>query len=363
MHPREIQVALKRRLSLNTAEVKWQTDSPKSHGINAAKLDLLRDDLASRKTNAFLVVRKNRIVYEWYSANYGPNIPHYSASSAKALVGGSVLLIALTDGRLGIDDPAWMYIPDWKNDAQKHEITIRHLATHSSGLQGVMDFDENRGNLFPLALDETTVASHPGSRLAYSNAGVVALAYAITASLKDSPQKTIRDVLKKRIMEPLEVPDKAWEISYGEAYRQDGLKLYLIGGGGVFTARAAGRIGQLMLQRGKWQGRQLIETSLAISAQTNACSVETKCPPTHPAPGLGWWSNSNGACPSLPPDAFAAAGFGHQIVLVVPSLDLVVVRFGSWLDSSMNSMGGQFWSDAEKYLFQPLMNVFDDGQS
>ncbi|MBE7501773.1 MAG: hypothetical protein HS113_16005 [Verrucomicrobiales bacterium] len=44
------------------------------------------------------------------------------------------------------------------------------------------------------------------------------------------------------------------------------------------------------------------------------------------------WSNQEGDCEALPRDAFFGSGAGHQILLVVPSLDLVVVRFGSLLD-------------------------------
>src|SRR3546814_4912464 len=54
---------------------------------------------------------------------------------AKALVGGMSLLLAEQDGRLKVDDLAWKYIPEWKNDPVKSQITIRHLATHTSGIE------------------------------------------------------------------------------------------------------------------------------------------------------------------------------------------------------------------------------------
>ena len=54
------------------APFEWQTATPESQGMSAARLDALRDELAKRKTTAFLVVRNDRIVYEWYAPDHGP---------------------------------------------------------------------------------------------------------------------------------------------------------------------------------------------------------------------------------------------------------------------------------------------------
>ena len=73
--------------------------------MSSTKLERLKDDLASRRTKAFLVVRNDRIVYEWYADGHGASKTHYTASMAKALVGGLSLAVALTDGGLALDDP------------------------------------------------------------------------------------------------------------------------------------------------------------------------------------------------------------------------------------------------------------------
>ena len=112
----------------------WQTVSPETEGFSTEKLDALRDGLAQRGTKALLVIRNDRIVYEWYSPGHGPNKKHYTASMAKALVGGVSLLIALNDGWMAVDDPACKYVAQWAGDPVKSKITIRHLATHSSGI-------------------------------------------------------------------------------------------------------------------------------------------------------------------------------------------------------------------------------------
>ena len=81
---------------------------------------------------------------------------------------------------------------------------------------------------------------------------------AITASLK---QGDIRTLLTNRIFHPLGIPDDAWSIGYRHGYQLDGLTLYANWGGATFTARAAARIGQLMLQQGIWKGRELVRRS------------------------------------------------------------------------------------------------------
>src|SRR5262245_33010351 len=82
----------------------WQTASPESQMMNGSKLATLRQNLASRRTKAFLVLRHGRIVYEWYGSGYGPTRRHYTASLAKPLVGGMSLLVALGDRRMALDD-------------------------------------------------------------------------------------------------------------------------------------------------------------------------------------------------------------------------------------------------------------------
>ena len=109
--------------------------------FSAERLDRLRDSLAASGTRALLIVQRGQTVYEWYAPGNRADTKQGTASLAKAIVGGVSLMLAAEDGRIGIDDPAWKYIPAWKDDPLKSKITIRHLATHSSGIE---DAEENR---------------------------------------------------------------------------------------------------------------------------------------------------------------------------------------------------------------------------
>ena len=115
----------------------WQTASPESQGMDAAALDRMRDRLAERDTKTLLIVCNDRIVHEWYADDFGPRVKHFTASMVKSLAGGLSLSLAMHDGLLHADDPAWKYVPQWKDHPQKSKITVRHLATHTSGIEDI----------------------------------------------------------------------------------------------------------------------------------------------------------------------------------------------------------------------------------
>src|SRR5262249_27152651 len=153
-------------------------------------LQALQDALARRRTAALLVVRRDQIVWEWYAPGHGPEKPHSTASLAKALVGGVSLMTAMEDGRIRPDDLAVQYIPAWRGDPLKSRITIRHLATHCSGIEDAEEnglphdqlpgwkgaFWRREPDPFSIARDQAPVLFEPGTRSAYSNPGMAMLA-------------------------------------------------------------------------------------------------------------------------------------------------------------------------------------------
>jgi CubicO group peptidase (beta-lactamase class C family) len=172
---------------------RWKKASLASQGMDGAKLEALKDSLAKRKTKAFLVIRNDKIVYEWYQVGHGPDKRHYTASMAKAIVGGLSLAVAMSDDLIALDDKASKYIPQWKGHPRKSKITIRHLGSHTSGIE---DAEANglphekltgwKGDFwkrlapprdpFTLARDAAPVLFEPGEEMQYSNPGIAMLA-------------------------------------------------------------------------------------------------------------------------------------------------------------------------------------------
>ena len=357
--------------SAGQGSFEWEKTLPETEGMSSQKLEAARDVLAGKGTKTFLVIKNDKIVYEWYAPDFGPEKKHYTASMAKALVGGVSLMLALNDDRLEADDLACKYIPEWKGHPEKAKITIRHLATHSSGIEdaeqddiGHFDLPGWKGQFwkrepdpFTISRDKAPVIFEPGTEYAYSNPGMAMLSYAVTASLKGSEHTDVRLLLRHRIMRLIDVKDNDWSIGYGKSYYVDGMNLVANWGGGGYTARAVARVGRLMLKKGNWQGRQLVDPRWIEEVTKYAGTPVPKRPPGNPAPasGLGWWTNFDGVWTRVPRDAFAGAGAGNQVLLVVPSLDLIVVRNGSNLYD--RSKGEGFWAGIERYLFNPVIEA------
>ena len=215
---------------------------------------------------------------------------------------------------------------------------------------------------FSIARDKAPVLFLPGSKYDYSNPGMAMLSYAVTASLKEAPQSDIKTLLRERIMRRIGTPDNEWTIGYSKGFEVDGLILYDNWGGAGFSARATARVGRLMLKKANWEGKQLVSPTWVEKAVTYAETPLPERPPGNPQPGSGlcWWLNFDGVWPSVPQDAFVGYGAGHQILLVIPSLDLIVVRNGERLDRRKGVSNPFSWGQMEKYLFNPVMEAIID---
>ncbi len=282
----------------------WQSAQPEDHGLSAERLTALRDSLAANKTKALLVVRNDRIVLEWYAEGHSATKSHYTASMAKALVSGVGVAVAVSDGRMKLDDRASKFVSAWRDDPRKRDITIAQLGSHASGLADAHEDGVPHDRLpgwkgqfwrresppddpFTISRDMTPLLFAPGEKFQYSNPGIAMLAYATTAALADAPEKDLRTLLRKRVMRPIGAPDKEWSVGYGQTTTVDGLPLVGAWGGGGFTARTAARVGRLMLREGNWEDRQLI-SSQAVRATTTDAGTPGPC-------GIGWWTNTEGA--------------------------------------------------------------------
>ena len=173
------------------AAVDWPVATPRSQGFDPARLDAFQRNAVAHHTRALIVIRNGRVVLEWYEAGAGPDTRQGTASLAKALVGGMSLLVALNDGRIRPDDQASKFISRWRGAPQKGRITIRQLATHTSGIsdaeRDALSHDQLPGwkgafwtrkpDPISIALDQAPVLFAPGTVNQYSNPGMAALAY------------------------------------------------------------------------------------------------------------------------------------------------------------------------------------------
>jgi CubicO group peptidase (beta-lactamase class C family) len=356
-------------------QFEWEMATPESEGMSSKKLDALKDVLAANKTKAFLVIRNDRIVYEWYAENHSATARHGTASLAKAIVGGLSFGVAMTDGRLKLDDQVSKYVPQWKDDPQKSRITLRHLGAHASGLDDAeadrLPHDKLAGwkgdfwkrldppnDPFSISRDQTPILFNPGEKLQYSNPGIAMLTYAVTASLRAAPEKDIRTMLRDRVMRPIGVSGEEWSCGYGKTYLVEGLPLVASWGGGSYTARAVARIGRLVLRRGNWDGSRILSEE-AVRQITSDAGLPGNC-------GMGWWTNGGGRYEKIPRDTIYGAGAGDQVLLVIPSLNLIMVRNGETLGHGQNPLDAsnkqrdvfsEFHDTRCRILLEPLIGA------
>ncbi|MBI3462987.1 MAG: serine hydrolase [Planctomycetes bacterium] len=361
----------------------WVQASPEGQGMSSARLNAIKDSLAAT-TKALLVVRNDKLIYEWCAEGRTAKDKHSTASMAKAIVGGLSLAVAITDGLMSIDDRAAKYVPQWKDDPAKSQIAVRHLGSHTSGIQdgwnkqeadrGVDqndfsgwegDFWRWRGgtqppshNAFTLSRDVAPVLFTPGSDFHYSNTGIAMLTYCVTEAIKGTSHTDVRTLLRERIMRPIGIPDDEWSCGYGKTEVVDGLPLVANWGGGNYTPRAVARIGRLVLRQGDWDGKRLLSEK-AVRDITADAGFPGHC-------GMGWWTNAEGRYPKLPRDAVYGAGAGDQLLLVVPSLNLIMVRNGATIapppkppqgDKRKLDVIAEYHDQRAKLLFEPLIEA------
>jgi CubicO group peptidase (beta-lactamase class C family) len=317
------------------------------------------------------VIRNDRIVYEKY-VSMNRNQKHHTASMVKGLAGGMSLMVAMNDGMISPDNLVRQYVPQWAADDIKSAITVRELATHTSGLddaeEGGLPHEQLAGwkgdfwkrlpvpdDPFTLSRDAAPLLFPPGTVLSYSNPGFAMLGYAVTAALKGTVDQDIRSLLQNRIMSPIGVPSGEWRCGYGLTFTVDGFPLVPTWGGGQYSPDATARVGRLLLRRGEWDGSYLLSPAVVQEATTRPF-------PGLPGYGLpGWWGNVDNdghqISPSLPRDAFYAIGAGHQVVLVIPSLNMIMVRNGESIDGAAFAISPEsnYFLALENTLFVPLM--------
>jgi hypothetical protein len=144
-------------------------------------------------------------------------------------------------------------------------------------------------------------------------------------------------------------------MSYGQAYAQNGVPFYAIGSGASFTPRAVARVGQAVIDHWGDHPYAALATPSGTSQRFALLGDSLLDVMDKAIPHFGFWGNDQGAWPSLPRDALVGLGSNDQVLLIVPSLNLVVVRTGQGL--SGEPLGANTEERLEEALFGPLSHA------
>jgi len=280
---------------------------------------------AMGETHAVVAIKGGRLILERYAAGYGPESTFPSWSKAKSVT-HALVGILVGDGKLELTAPA--DVPEWAGaDDRRRAITLDLLLRMSSGLAFVEDYSpENPSDVIAMLFGEgkddvahyaadKPLAHPPGSFWSYAS-GTSNIVSRCLARTIDAYGPDFEAFMRARLFAPLGMQSPIPKFDPAGTF---------IGSSYCFcTARDFARFGLLYLRDGVWEGRRLLPPGWVDYGRTR-----TRQAPTEPELyGAHWWLELAG------PGSFSANGYAGQYTVVVPDLDLVVVRHGNSAEST-----------------------------
>lgn len=286
-------------------EADWATATPESQGMSAEGLEKAKAWLESHNSKSGVVIRHGRIVAEWYFGGADRNSKFAAYSTSKSLSSMATGL-AIADGKLALTDTVGKFFSD-AEPKEKQAVTVKQLLSMSSGVHNNSGIGQ-REDLFSYALKSAPMDHAPGTKWDYNNTGLALL----SPVFHKATGKQIDEFLNERMFRPIGIAadDLTWERREGLAIPYSGCHT---------TARSLGRIGLMVLNHGTWKDQQIVPA--AWLTESVAASQDL-----NKSYGYLWWNNTTNKWPHVPHDAFAALGRWDNNILIVPSLDLVVIR-------------------------------------
>ena len=305
----------------------WNFSKPNEVGINQDKLDKARKfqlEQAGNRPYRILIVRYGKIVAEWNSG-IDPAKKAAQASASKSTF-SSVLGIAIEEGVIRSENdrvvdyyPEMLDVPSGQGPKKgryaftdNEEITFKQLIGNTSGY---MKPAEAPGKVFNYQTFGMNVLTH-----------AVASAYSLYKTANPLQGAGFGTLTEWKIRNPIE---GSWSWVYKNFKLHTKARIEVFGYMTVYqmTARDMARIGWLWLNRGNWNGAQIIPSDWIDKATKVSDEIIANEPLKRHVYGLGFWCNNQGQVwPDLPSVSFAASGAGNQHIWVCPSLDLVVVQ-------------------------------------
>jgi CubicO group peptidase (beta-lactamase class C family) len=285
--------------------------TPEEQGIPSSAI-LSFVDGAEQKVDAvhsFMIVRHGHVVSEGWWAPYAADEPHVLYSLSKSFTSTAVGL-AIAEGKMSLDDTLLKIFPDEAPASPSKNLSsmrVRDLLRMSSGQrdEDIKSFPfTGKADLVRTFL-EYPVPDIPGTHFVYNTPA----AYMLSAIVQKVTGQTVRDYLQSRLFEPLGIAQPKWdESAQGVSFGGFGLNL---------RTEDIARFGQLYLQKGQWQGRQLLPAAWVEEA-TSLQTANGSDPTSDWNQGYGYqfWRCRHGF--------FRGDGAFGQFCIVMPQYDAVV---------------------------------------
>ncbi|MEO7190113.1 MAG: serine hydrolase [Vicinamibacterales bacterium] len=282
--------------------------TPESQGVSSAGIIQFLEavDKSGIELHSFMVVRHGKVVTEGWWSPYGATYKHVLFSASKTFTATGIGL-AVAEGRLKLSDKVISFFPNSLPDTlgpRTRELDVKDLLTMSVGQQPAA---QTRGSDdWIRAFLSTEPVHEPGSVFLYNNYA----SFMLSAIVQQVTGETLFNYLRPRIFEPLGIRAVDWDLS------PQGINMGMVGL--RFRTEDLAKFGQLLMQRGKWNGKQLLPETWVAEA-TSRHIDSSSASGTDWAQGYGYqmWRGRH--------NSSRLDGLGGQLVLLLPDEDAVVV--------------------------------------
>lgn len=314
----------------------WTISTPEEESIDRSSLEqayrLLHEDNRFWMARSLIVVRNGKLVAEAYPHDIADrdrfaNIQSCTKSFTSILTG-----VAIQKGvDISIDDKLYDIYPELFDDDQvKREITLQDALTMQTGLEfnndvNTLQLYQEKENSVRFVLSFPRV-HEPGTVMNY-NDGAPQL---VSKALEVRSGMTEAEFARQNLFGPLSITDWQWEQAH-DGTTFGAFSLYL-------KPRDFAKIGQLLLQNGRWNNSQIIDREYLQTATSHHVTSKNGTPY-----GFYFWIDERN-------QGFYAHGHGGQVLLVIPSKNLVLL-YTAWPYTS-----GDYFDDAFE-----MLNLIADG--
>ena len=293
--------------------------TPEAQGIPSAVIAafLAAVEQGDCGLHSFMLLRHGHVVAEGWWAPYEPDAPHMLFSLSKSFTSTAVGM-AVAEGRLSVDDPVLAFFPKEAPRTPSENLAamrVRHLLSMSTG----HDHDtteylyKQQDGDWAKAFLARSVAHEPGTHFLY-NTGAT---YMLSAIVQRVTGMTLLEYLRPRLFEPLGIAGATWE-TCPRGVNTGGFGLSI-------KTEDIARFGQLYLQRGVWQGQQLVPAVWVADASAkqsaNGVSAESDWEQGY---GYQFWRCRHGA--------YRGDGAFGQFCVILPEQDAVIAITGGTPD-------------------------------
>lgn len=295
----------------------WEVGSPDEVDISQEALDKVYAAFVSEdryfNAKSLLVVKNGKLVFEAYCRTPRDRDRYGNVQSVTKSVTSLLFGIAKTAGYIdSLDQTLYSIMPDkFPSDLSKRPITLRHLLTMTSGLS--FDNDDFSVEIYvdkpkdPVKyILKKPLYAPPGEKFYYRDADPHLISYAIQRLTGKSEQQWAEEYL----FDLLGIRDYYWDSDHtGATMGAHGLHL---------KPRDMAKIGQMVLDHGQWQGRQVVDSSWVAASTQRQVETDHKTEPHVYYYGYYWWI--------LPRwNAFIAWGHGGNFIFILPEEQMVIV--------------------------------------